>query len=85
MIATLTHFEGKPVVKMFDPPQYMTLEELGNWMLPYREDDPDYYSELVSVYVMLDKFAKRNMDENNDRRYRPPAWAANPDAVCSAD
>lgn len=35
--------------------QTMTPDELAAYMRPFRDDDPDFYAELVHVYVLLTK------------------------------
>lgn len=38
-----------------DPPQYLTLDDLGAWLRETRDDNPNLYAELVSAYVALSK------------------------------
>lgn len=37
--------------------QTMTIDEFAAYMVPFRESDPDYYAELVAIYIRLSKSA----------------------------
>jgi hypothetical protein len=39
--------------------QTMTREEFAAYMRPYRDDDPDYYAQLVHAYILLTRSAWR--------------------------
>ena len=35
--------------------QTMSLDEFAAYMRPFRDEDPDYYAELVHIYVLMCK------------------------------
>ena len=48
-----------------DPPQYLTLDDLINWMRDKRDEDPDLHAELVQAYVALSKATPPSKSDNS--------------------
>ena len=47
--------DGKRVVYLSDPPQYLDACDLWQWMVETRDDNPDLYAQLVHIYFLLKK------------------------------
>lgn len=51
----ITTYGNKPCVCLFNPPQYLDVDDLVQWMVDTRDDDPDLYAALVPIYFQLKK------------------------------
>ena len=46
-------------VKISDPPQLMSRDDLWQWMIDARDDNPNLYAHLVHAYIVLTTPPKR--------------------------
>jgi hypothetical protein len=56
---------GKRLVYFPHIPQTLDASELSQWMKETRDDNPDLYSQLVHVYILLTKPLPRSVSNTN--------------------